>query len=359
MPAILGTLRRLILAPSLDEVTFARRGFPGPRTKDTGRLEAIPAAVVCGFEWAVETPRIREIERRLELVDTDMRGFAYEGAAMALTILDATSGGHRTRDLLSGPGAPHLLLSYIGVGFAMARLPRPLWRRVLPDLTDSSPYHPTMSWLVVDGYGFDLAYFHQKRWVERQQVPAAYPWQGAPDYFPRAVDQGIGRALWFIHSGRTRDVAAAVARFATTRHADLWSGVGLAAAFAGGSTPTALAELRTQAGPHGLELGLGAVFATQARSMAGAVPPHTHPALTAFAGVTAPEALRIVRTTAGVDPTSATPAYEAWRQRIRDRLAATNAAGTAQTDGSGAHPPPSDVPAPRAVADDEPPDSSS
>jgi len=86
------------------------------------------------------------------------------------------------------------------MGFAMARLPRPVWKKILPDLT-GDPYYPVMSWLAVDGYGFDRAYFDTKRWVDEQRVPKPYPWAGAPDYFPRAVDQGIGRALWFICGG--------------------------------------------------------------------------------------------------------------------------------------------------------------
>jgi Protein of unknown function (DUF1702) len=133
---------------------------------------------------------------------------------MAAVVVDAMSGfrGTRTRDLLAGPGRPHLFLAYIGVGFAMARLPRPLWRKVLPDL-DGVPYHPTMSWLAVDGYAFDRAYFDTRTWVGAQYVPPAYPWQGRPDYFPRAVDHGVGRALWFIHGGGVHEVAEAVDRF--------------------------------------------------------------------------------------------------------------------------------------------------
>lgn len=36
------------------------------------------------------------------------------------------------------------------------------------------------------------AYFDTRRWVDEQRMPDAYPWQRAPEYFPRAVDQGIG-----------------------------------------------------------------------------------------------------------------------------------------------------------------------
>jgi len=61
----------------------------------------------------------------------------------------------------------------------------------------------------VDGFGFDRAYFETRRWVDEQRVPAPYRWEGSPDYFLRAVDQGIGRALWFICGAHAPDVAAA------------------------------------------------------------------------------------------------------------------------------------------------------
>src|SRR5207248_11160325 len=132
-----GAVRRLVFAPSLTEVSFAGRGFPAAPPEATECLEAIPRSVVCGFEWAIETRSQRDLEWRLALVDPALRGFAYEGATMAYTILDVLpgGGGNRARDLLCGPGKPHLFLTYIGIGFAMARLPRPLWRQVLPDLT--------------------------------------------------------------------------------------------------------------------------------------------------------------------------------------------------------------------------------
>lgn len=104
MPTTFGSLRRLLLTPSLAEVTFARRGFPVRPSPGVRRLEAVPQAVVCGFEWGIDARSQWEVERRLSLVDPEQRGFAYEGVTMAFTVLDATAGGHRTRDLLTGPG---------------------------------------------------------------------------------------------------------------------------------------------------------------------------------------------------------------------------------------------------------------
>src|SRR4051794_18175908 len=128
MSTLLGAVRRLLLAPSLAEVTFARRGFPARPTAATRRLELIPQSVVCGFEWGVDARDQWELERRLDLVEPELRGFAYEGATMAFTVLDAMGRGRRqrARSLLRGPGAPHLFLAYIGIGFAMAHLPRVL-----------------------------------------------------------------------------------------------------------------------------------------------------------------------------------------------------------------------------------------
>lgn len=322
MPTTIGSLRRLLLTPSLREVTFAVRGFPPGPPEAVRRLEAIPQAVICGFEWGVDTRDQWELERRLELVEPEQRGFAYEGATMACTVVDAMGGGRgrRTKELLLGPGRPHIFLTYIGVGFAMARLPRPLWKKVMPDLT-GSPYYPAMTWLAVDGYGFDRAYFETSRWVDEQRPLPPYPWEGRADYFPHAIDQGIGRALWFIHAGQVAGVASAVNRFAAGRHADLWSGVGLAATFAGGSDAGGLAALRREAGEHWEQLAQGAVFAAKARHYAGYVPEHSAAGVSILADLTVQAAVAVADDSA-VEPgdKSAAPAYELWRKNVRARL---------------------------------------
>jgi len=319
LPTILGSIRGLVLAPSLEDVSFAGRGFGVSPTPATDRLEAVPQAVVCGFEWAIAAHDLTDVKRRLRLVDEEQRGFAYEGATMAYTILD-TIRGNRTRELLSGPGEKHILLAYIGIGFAMARLPRPLWKKVLPDLT--SRYHPTMSWLAVDGYGFDRAYFDTERWVDRQEIPAPYPWQGSPQYFLRAVDQGIGRALWFISGADPDKVTAAVRRFADSRQADLWSGVGLASTFAGGCSADGLAQVRKSAGEHWTELALGSVFAVKARSYAGFVPEHTAVATEQLCDLSV-EGADVLADRTEVDPEGSgpQPQYEIWRRRIKAHFA--------------------------------------
>src|SRR5262245_14051536 len=102
MPTTLGSIRRRVLTPSLADVTFARRGFPGASSPAAPLLEAIPESVICGFEWGIDARSQWEVERRLDLVEPEFRGFAYEGATMACTVLDAMAGGRgtKTRELI-------------------------------------------------------------------------------------------------------------------------------------------------------------------------------------------------------------------------------------------------------------------
>jgi hypothetical protein len=319
MSSLFGSMRRLLLAPSLRAVSFAGRRFPASHTDATVRLEAVPQAVVCGFEWGIDADDLWEVERRLGLVEPAMQGFAFEGVAMAYTVLDSVR-GNRTRELLIGPGRKHIFLTYIGIGFAMARLPRILWKKVVPDLGDA-PYFPTMSWLAVDGYGFDRAYFDTRKFVERQRVPKPYAWDGYPEYFLRAFDQGVGRALWFIHGADAGQVALAVQRFSEARQPDLWSGVGLAATFAGGCDADGLAELRSAAGAHAAELGLGSLFALKARHYSDHIPDHTETAVLALAGVGIEEGVSLAdRTEVAWSTDGQVPPYELWRESIRAEL---------------------------------------
>lgn len=321
-PRPLGALRRLLLAPRLSQVGFTHLGFPGRDAPRARYLERIPEAVVCGFEWGIESGDPREVEHRLETVSPDLCGFAFEGVAMAYTIRDALPLGRsdRTREFMLGPALPHTFLTYIGIGFAMSRLPRPLWRNVLPDL-EGNPYHPTMSWLAVDGYGFDLAYFDARRWIDGQRIPDPYPWEGRPEYFLRAFDQGVGRALWFVHGARYDGVAAAVERFPRRRRPDLWSGVGLAAVFAGGSSPDELAKLLERAGEDAPHVFQGAVFAAKARVFSGHVPEHTEASVQALTGLD-PRGAAALADDQRVEPRQGgtEPAYETWRAGVRRRF---------------------------------------
>ena len=91
-----------------------------------------------------------------------------------------------------------------------------------------SGLHVLLRWLVVDGYGFHEGYFHWRKWMGRSRRPR---WLSS--YACRVFDQGFGRSLWFVKGGDVASITAAIRTFSEERHADFWSGVGLACTYAG------------------------------------------------------------------------------------------------------------------------------
>jgi hypothetical protein len=323
MTALFGALRKNLFAPSLDEVTFARRGFPLTPTAETRYLERIPQHVIVGFEFAIELGDRPDTILRLDMVEREFRGFAYEGATMAFTLLDVMPGrrSDRTKRLLDGHAAPHLFVAYIGIGFAMSHLPRVLWSKVLPELQDQW-FHPRASWLAVDGHGFDQAYFDTKTWVDKQRVPKPYPWMNRPEYFQHAFDQGIGRMLWFMHGANPPAVAAAVNAFASHRLADLWSGVGVAAAYAGAGDPEMFKALREVSGDYLPELAGGVVFAAKARQYEDLDTPHTEVATRVICDMSVADVDAFTDETSSmfVGERQSLPDYELWRRKVQERF---------------------------------------
>lgn len=239
---------------------------------------------------------------------------------MCLAILDAMPfGGGRIERLLAGRGRAHIYMVYVGVGWAMARLPRLRWHRLhAPD--------PLLRWLVLDGYGFHQAYFRTDRYVHGRFRLEGFPWpvDGPAWYAARAIDQGVGRAMWFVGGGDAKVVTELIDQFPEDRRPDLYSGAGLAASYAGGADETELRWFLRHAGQFGPQLAQGAVFAATARVHAGLVVPHTELAARVFCGMTPQQAADLAdrerpdpaETQAHRTDSAGTPAYEAWRQRI-------------------------------------------
>ncbi|WP_117210189.1 DUF1702 family protein [Allorhizocola rhizosphaerae] len=315
---MLRRLRCRLLTPPVSATRLDARGFHVKSAEARDRLETIGATFLRGFGYAALARTAAEAEGWLERVPVPVRGFAYEGAAMGLAIRDALSFGRarHVADLLAGRGDQHIYMSYIGVGWALARLPRRRWHRLTaPD--------PLLRWLALDGYGFHQAYFRTEQYVLRQRrdVFPGWPKDGPRDYAARAIDQGIGRALWFVGGTDVDVVGRLVNRFADGRRADLYSGVGLAATYAGGVDAGELTRLWRNAGPYRVHIAQGSAFAAKARVRAGLVVPHNEIATEIFCGMSTHDAAKITdKAREGLADTGAVPAYEIWRQRIADEL---------------------------------------
>ena len=308
----MGKWNRLIFGISLEEVSYARRGFRGGSAEIRARLESVGGAFLGGYHAALEEDRTEALAARLDAVDPWYRGFAYEGAAMSLALLDALTPWRRTRlqDLLSGAGGDHVYMAHVGAGWAIARLPFGM-QGMLARLD------PLLSWLAFDGYGFHQGFFHWSRAIEGpQEVPSRLS-----GYARRAFDQGLGRSLWFVDGAEVERIANTISHFAAERQPDLWSGVGLASTYTGGVEASHLFALKQAAGDFWPQLAQGSAFAAEARRKAGNMVEQTRVASEVLCELTAEAAADLTQETlVDLVPDGQQPAYEVWRQRIQREL---------------------------------------
>lgn len=312
------TVRRLgfaatLLGLSSREVDFERRRFPAARPLLRAHLERAGAAFVDGYNAALQVPDVGELAAELARFDGDLTGFAHEGASMALALLDLLTPwkASRWQALVDRAGDRHIYLCLVGAGWALPRL----LRRALPGFIERDVLWP----LVYDGFGFHQGFFHHERFILRRARP---PLRG---YARQAFDQGLGRSLWFSRAAEPERIAAAIGAFDPGRQADLWSGVGLAAGYAGGVGGGALERLGSLAvacRPHLLQ---GVVFAAAARARAGNVTDDCELACRILCASSAADAAAMAERelrASNVTPDSQRDgaAYADWRQRIRSNF---------------------------------------
>jgi hypothetical protein len=298
--------------------TVAQRALRRPRhgraapTAFAARHQAVVNAFLYGYLAGLDASDDAAGVAALERIELTLRGFAYEGAAMALGLVDAIVPGRSTRltRFVTGVAIHHDYLAHVGAGWAAARLRRPVDRA-------RAGLDPLLGWLAIDGYGFHEGYFRTDRVVRQVARPAS-----ARGYAARVFDQGVGRSLWFVDGGDVDRIARTIEGFAAERRGDLWSGIGLAAAYAGGVPVDRLRALQARAGSCLPQLAQGAAFAAEARARAQNPAAHTSSACEVFGQRSAEDAARLVRQLR-VDLTDGDdlPAYELWRQRVAAAMA--------------------------------------
>jgi hypothetical protein len=309
------------------ETSLDKRGFHKKTPAAGERLETVGRTFLDGYGAAVEARTPADAVGPLEELPDWLRGFAYEGAGMGFAVLDGMPFGRSDnvrRFLETERGEAYRYLAYVGIGWAMARLPRFRWPK-------AAALDPMLVPLVLDGYGFHQAYFHTARYVDGHYQNPRFPWPRGPHqwYANRAIDQGIGRALWFIAGTDAGRVTDLIDGFAPERHADLYAGVELAATYAGGVEELELRTLLRRAGEHRGDLAQGSAFAADARVRAGIVPPHSTLATQVLCGATPEDVARLTRELRPDDPAGGElPAYEQWRQRIANEFVSLGGVNT-------------------------------
>jgi hypothetical protein len=303
-----------------EETSAATRGFIIRDIYKKQKLEDIGLTFLYGYHLAIADAELEILATQLNVVKTEMRGFAFEGAAMGLALLDYFTPWQRNRlkNFLSGIGINHIYMGYVGTGWLLARIPGGIQRylRSLNQPHQEFP-DPLLGWLAVDGYGFHAGYFHHQHYLQPQNMPSEID-----GYALRVFDQGLGRSLWFIYGADIPQIAAAINTFNQTRQGDLWSGVGLACAYAGGVNRQEIATLREFAGLYLPHLAQGVAFAAKARERAGNPTSDTEMACQVLLGISAQTAAEITdKLLIDLPYDAALPAYEIWRQLIQKQFA--------------------------------------
>jgi hypothetical protein len=303
MALSLGQLRRSLLGVSHKEATSFSEG----NTWTWKHLETAVLAAIGGYHATLDGSAFKVLVPRLNMVELELRGYAYEGAAMGLTGLDCMlPWKNRLRAYIAGPGAAHVYMVHIGAGEALARLrrkPEPFIAR----LDDR-----VLCWLVMDGYGFHEGFFSRRRYVDEQVVPAHLS-----RYARRIFDQGLGRSIWFSAGANVDRIAAIIAAFPSARRADLWVGIGVACGYVGGVDRAAIEALQRAAGPYGAHMAVGTAFVAKGRQRAGNPAAHTDLACEVLCGISSDSAAHIVDVAFENLPLDGPePAYEILQQRL-------------------------------------------
>lgn len=314
-----GKLRRRLLGISPAEMTVTRRGFKTNSPHVQQQLETTGQTFLQGYNAVMGDDRLEFLIPRLNSIASAWRGFAYEGAAMGLTLLDYLTPWQRNRrwSFLAVAGDKYAGLVYVGMGLAMARIPGSEKSYLRQMESSKSPFPDRLTgWLALDGYGFHQGYFNWHHYVEGMTQS-----EKLSGYARRVFDQGLGRSLWFVCGADINLITQAIQNFPPIRQGDLWSGVGLACAYAGGLEKEAVQALRKAAGAYLPQLSQGAAFAAKARQQASNLATYTEMTCQILCGLSAEEAAEITDTSlANLPFDGEVPAYEIWRQRIQENL---------------------------------------
>lgn len=303
-------LKYLFQAPE-KAVKIQERRFNCPDKDVQQHLEKIGLSFLTGYNTFLTNPTEEAIIPVLKKVDPKFSGFAYEGFGMGLEILDHLPFNNKNRlnSFLKDQDDSHTYIMHVGAGWALAKLPVSIEKAI-------RKFDPLLRWLVIDGYGFHQAYFHTKKYVHQLRKP-----KRLSPFAKHVFYQGIGRCLWFTEGAQPDEIAFRISTFPEEYHGDLWAGVGLACAYAGGVSQERVSQLVERCGIHRLELAQGVCFAAQARHRAGIGTAYTEMACQVVCGISAEAAAAITQASLpDVSRLTSEEAYSIWRATIREAV---------------------------------------
>ncbi|HLP22396.1 MAG TPA: DUF1702 family protein, partial [Chitinophagales bacterium] len=219
-----------------------------------------------------QSPDWRANIKDLHDSNLEFRSIAYESASMSIALLDLKEGNQLRNwlEFLNEVAHAHATQVHVGLGWALAQ-------SLTPPMDYLPLLEPMQRYRVLDGYGYYEGIFRRRRSIINHlklKLPDATA--------SGALDQGIGRSLWYNSKGDITAAKTTLETFAPERHADLWRGLGIAIAYVGGCNEETLRNIFIAAGTYQKQLATGAAMALISRHYAGFVSADTESVCTVW-----------------------------------------------------------------------------
>lgn len=230
-----------------------------------GKMDTIQNTFLRAQDIFFESPDWRRHVAELESTGIEFRSIAYESASMSIALDDLRQGNQITNWLqfLNEAASVHATQVHVGLGWAFAQaLKNPM--DYLAEL------NPMMRYRVLDGYGYYEGIFRRRRSIINH-----LKLEIADAVASSALDQGLGRSIWYLNKGIIDDAKKMIEGFAVERHKALWRGLGIAIAYVGGCNEETLNGIFSKPDLHKAQLATGAVMALVSRDAAKYISPDT------------------------------------------------------------------------------------
>ena len=248
-----------------------------------GKMDAIQNTFLRAQDVFFESPDWKRHVAELESTDIEFRSIGYESASMSIALEDLKQGEQLTNWLhfLNEAASAHSTQVHVGLGWTFAQtLKNPI--------TYLLELNPMMRYRVLDGYGYYEGIFRRRR-----SILSHLKLQVEDTVASAALDQGLGRSIWYLNKGNIDDAKTMIESFAIERQKDLWRGLGIAIAYVGGCDEEILNEIFSKSKHYKPQLATGALMALVSRDAAKYISPDTELACKVFCNKTAEQILEL------------------------------------------------------------------
>ncbi|MEO8768622.1 MAG: DUF1702 family protein [Ferruginibacter sp.] len=274
------------------------------------RMEKIRAIFQYGMSVSMDESDMNLLDEELKSTENEFRSIAYEAAAMQLATKDISinKSFDHWRLFMQGPGVKHLTQTHVGLGWAMAQQQFPVFPFI-------ETLEPLMQCRVIDGYGYYEGIFRKRRSIGGQEIPLALE-----NKFLHAYDQGLGRSIWYICKGSCEKITKMVESFPSSRHKDLWRGIGTACAYVGGFDENLLNQLLLSSTDYRTQLSIGAALVSRSRTEACSYTRYIDMACRVWSNCTGEEAFNITVKTEPLLSEKISDPCKAWITNIEEAI---------------------------------------